>query len=70
MAVPKKKSSPSRRGMRNSHSALPKSTPHVVVDKTSGEYYKRHNILPDGTYRGKQIIVKKEKAQKVENEAE
>lgn len=60
MAVPKKKTSPSRRGMRNSHSAL-KPISCAVIDKKTGEYYRRHHIAKDGTYNGKTIIVKKAK---------
>jgi len=59
MAVPKKKTSPSRRGMRRSHMAL--ENPQFSVDKNTNQKHKRHNLLPDGTYRGKQIVVLKVK---------
>ena len=55
MAVPKKKTSPSRRGMRRSHQAL--TTPAYVEDKDSGELRRPHHIdLKTGMYRGRQIL--------------
>lgn len=64
MAVPKKRTSCSRKRWRHNHSALEKSLPHVVKDKATGQLAPRHNILPDGTYRGKQILVIKKKEDK------
>jgi large subunit ribosomal protein L32 len=59
MAVPKKKTSKSRRGMRRSHLALGKI--NVIVDSQTGEYKLPHHIsLTDGTYNGRQVIVKKQ----------
>lgn len=56
MAVPKKKTSKSKRNMRRAHDSI--SSVNVVVDSTTGEYKLRHHIsLTDGTYRGKQVIV-------------
>ena len=54
MAVQKSKKSPSRRGMRRSHDALKSST--LSSDPTSGELHLRHNITPDGYYKGNKII--------------
>jgi large subunit ribosomal protein L32 len=55
MAVPKKKTSPSKRGMRRSHHAL--KAPTYVEDKTSGELRRPHHIdLVTGMYRGRQIL--------------
>lgn len=55
MAVPKKKTSPSRRGMRRSHLAL--KAPTYVEDKESGELRRPHHIdLATGMYRGRQIL--------------
>jgi large subunit ribosomal protein L32 len=55
MAVPKKKTSPSKRGMRRSHHAL--KAPTYVEDKTSGELRQPHHIdLVTGMYRGRQIL--------------
>lgn len=53
MAVPKRKTSPSRRNMRRSHHALDKVT--VVEDKTSGELKRPHHISPDGHYNGRKV---------------
>ena len=55
MAVPKKKTSPSRRNLRRSHHALKKV--NVTVDSKTGEYKRPHHIsLKDGYYDGKQVI--------------
>jgi large subunit ribosomal protein L32 len=59
MAVPKRKTTPSRRGMRRSHDKLGKKT--YVEDKESGELRRPHHIdLKSGRYRGKQILKVKE----------
>jgi large subunit ribosomal protein L32 len=55
MAVPKRKTSPSRRGMRRSADAL--KAPTYVEDKTSGELRRPHHVdLKSGMYRGRQIL--------------
>ena len=62
MAVPKRKTSPSRRGMRRSHHAL--TPPTVVEDKDTGEFRRPHHIdLKTGMYRGRQVLIRKEKAE-------
>lgn len=53
MAVPKRKTSPSRRGMRRAHQALEKT--NVVEDKTTGELKRPHHVAPDGYYNGRQV---------------
>jgi large subunit ribosomal protein L32 len=60
MAVPKRKTSPSRRGMRRSADAL--KQPSYVEDKDSGELRRPHHIdLKTGMYKGRQVLkVKKE----------
>ncbi len=59
MAVPKRKTSPSRRGMRRSADAL--KQPAYVEDKTSGELRRPHHVdLKTGMYRGRQILAPKE----------
>ncbi len=59
MAVPKRKTSPSRRGMRRAHDALGKNA--YVEDKESGELRRPHHIdLKSGRYRGKQVLKPKE----------
>ncbi|MFN7038119.1 MAG: 50S ribosomal protein L32 [Alphaproteobacteria bacterium] len=58
MAVPKKRTSSSRRNMRRSHDALKKI--NVVVDATTGEYKLPHHIsLSDGYYNKRQVITPK-----------
>ncbi|MDB5646922.1 50S ribosomal protein L32 [Methylobacterium sp.] len=55
MAVPKRKTSPSRRGMRRSADAL--KTSAYVTDKDSGELRRPHHIdLKTGMYRGRQVL--------------
>ncbi|CAN1530215.1 RpmF Ribosomal protein L32 [Rhabdaerophilaceae bacterium] len=55
MAVPKKKVSPSRRGMRRSADAL--SAPTYVEDKNTGELRRPHHIdLKSGMYKGRQVL--------------
>jgi len=59
MAVPKKKTSKSRRNMRRAHDALKGST--YVEDKDSGELRRPHHIdMSSGMYRGRQVIEPKE----------
>jgi large subunit ribosomal protein L32 len=62
MAVPKKKVSPMKRGMRRSADALKGAT--FVEDKDSGELRRPHHIdLKSGKYRGRQILdVQKDEA--------
>ena len=55
MAVPRKKTSKSKRGKRRSHQALKPAT--YVEDKTSGELKRPHHIdLATGMYRGRQVL--------------
>jgi large subunit ribosomal protein L32 len=55
MAVPKRKTSPSKRGMRRSADALKK--PAYVEDKDSGELRRPHHIdLKTGMYKGRQVF--------------
>ena len=61
MAVPKRKTSPSRRGMRRSADALKR--PAYIEDKDSGELRRPHHIdLKTGMYRGRQVLKKKTEA--------
>ena len=55
MAVPKRKTSPSRTGKRRSHIKF--SSKNVIEDKKSGEYRLSHHIdLKSGYYNGKKIL--------------
>ena len=60
MAVPKRKTSVSKRNMRRSHDSLKKL--NVVLDKDSGEPRLSHKIdLSTGMYKGREILKKKSK---------
>jgi large subunit ribosomal protein L32 len=55
MAVPKRKTSPMKRGFRRSADAL--KAPTYVEDKDSGELRRPHHVdLKTGMYRGRQIL--------------
>ncbi|MGE0827978.1 MAG: 50S ribosomal protein L32 [Hyphomonadaceae bacterium] len=59
MAVPKRKTSPSRRGMRRAHDALKQNA--YVEDAESGELRRPHHVDPKtGRYRGKQVLKPKD----------
>jgi large subunit ribosomal protein L32 len=55
MAVPKRKTTPSRRNKRRAHDAL--SAANFVENQTTGEYSLPHHISPDGYYKGRQVII-------------
>lgn len=57
MAVPKKKISKSRRGMRQSQKAL--GPVNVIEDKTTGELKRPHHVSQDGYYKGRQVTTDK-----------
>ena len=59
MAVPKRKVSPSRKGMRRSHHALGDNS--YIEDKDTGELRRPHHVdLKTGMYNGRQILTPKE----------
>jgi len=61
MAVPRRKTSPSRRGMRRSADAL--KAPAYVEDKDSGELRRPHHLdLKSGMYKGRQVLKSKKEA--------
>jgi large subunit ribosomal protein L32 len=58
MAVPKRKTSPMKRGFRRSADALKKPT--YIEDKDSGELRRPHHIdLKTGMYNGRQVLTMK-----------
>ena len=60
MAVPKRKTSPSKRNMRRSHDSLVML--NIVEDKDSGEPRLSHRIdKSTGMYNGRQILKQKTK---------
>jgi large subunit ribosomal protein L32 len=54
MAVQKSRRTPSTRGMRRSHDSL--KAPTLSVDPTTGETHLRHNVSPEGYYKGVKVI--------------
>lgn len=55
MAVPKRKTTPSKRGHRRSADAL--TRPTYIEDKDSGELRRPHHIdLKTGMYKGRQVL--------------
>ena len=57
MAVPKRKTSKSRRNKRRSHHKI--TNVNVIEDKKSGEYRLSHHIdLKTGLYNGKKVLDK------------
>jgi large subunit ribosomal protein L32 len=55
MAVPKKKTSKSKRNMRRSHHAL--GMINVIIDKETGESRLPHHMNSlDGKYNGRQVL--------------
>ena len=61
MAVPKRKVSPSKRGMRRSADAL--ARPCYIEDKDSGELRRPHHIdLKTGMYKGRAVLKVKAEA--------
>ena len=59
MAVPKKKTSKSRRNQRRAHDKL--QTPAYVEDSHTGEPVRRHHVdLKTGMYKGRQVIEPKD----------
>ena len=67
MAVPKRKQTPSRTGMRRAQTMkfsaknMKFSSKNIVEDKKSGEYRLSHHLdLKTGMYKGRQVIDPKE----------
>ena len=59
MAVPKRKTSKSRRDQRRSHHKIKQT--NIVEDKKSGEYRLSHHLdLKTGMYKGRQVLDPKE----------
>jgi large subunit ribosomal protein L32 len=57
MAVPKRKTSPSKRNMRRGGNGSYKvNLPNVVIDATTGEYKLSHHISVDGYYNGRKVV--------------
>ena len=55
MAVPKRKTTPSKKNMRRSHHRV--KSINIIEDKKSGEYRLSHHVdLKTGYYNGKKIL--------------
>ena len=54
MAVQKNKVTRSKRNKRRTHDALSSAT--ITTDNETGERHRRHNMTPDGFYRGRKIV--------------
>ena len=55
MAVPKRKTSKSRRDKRRSHHSI--KTVNIIEDKKSGEFRLSHHVdLKTGYYKGRQVF--------------
>ena len=60
MAVPKRKTTPSKRNMRRSHDSL--KSINIIEDKDSGEPRLSHRIdLSTGMYNGRLVLKQKNK---------
>ena len=60
MAVPKRKTTPSKRGMRRAHDAL--TADAYVEDKNTGELHRPHHLdVKTGMYKGRQVLKPKER---------
>ena len=63
MAVPKRKTTPSKRNMRRSHHAIKEL--NIIEDKDSGEPRISHRIdLSTGIYNGRQVLKQKSDKEK------
>lgn len=54
MAVQKSRRTPSTRGKRRGHDSL--KAPTLTTDPTTGETHLRHNVSPEGYYKGRKVI--------------
>ena len=60
MAVPKRKTSPSKRNMRRSHNSI--KDINIIIDKESGEPRISHRLdKSTGVYKGRQVLKTKSK---------
>ena len=58
MAVPKRRTSTTKRNKRRAHDAL--SPPAIAIEPGSGEVHLRHHVSPTGYYRGKKVVKSRE----------
>lgn len=71
MAVPKKKTSKARRGLRRGgNGTYTTDLPNVMIDKDTGEFKLSHHISLDGYYNGKKVLKEKPVKKKQEETTE
>ncbi len=59
MAVPKRRTCPSRKGMRQAHQAL--KPPGISIDSKTKSVHRPHHVdLRTGMYRGRQVLFREE----------
>lgn len=69
MAVPKRKTSKSRRNQRRAHDALKRI--NVIVDSTTGEYKLPHHVCAaDGTYNSRPVIIRNDNNESFKDETQ
>ncbi|MDR3078700.1 MAG: 50S ribosomal protein L32 [Rickettsiales bacterium] len=67
MAVPKKKTTPSRKGMRRGGNGTYRlKVPNVVTNGETGEYQLPHHVSLDGHYNGRKVLKDRPKEPKGE----
>ncbi|AZL16146.1 50S ribosomal protein L32 [Rickettsiales endosymbiont of Stachyamoeba lipophora] len=69
MAVPKKKTSPSKRNMRRAQNSKIAAI-NIIENRLTGEMHLPHHITETGYYNGKQAVTFKAKAQEDTEEQE
>ncbi len=57
MAVPKRKVSKSKRGMRSANKSI--DVPSVISDNKTGDFWLPHQVSYYGMYKGKKYVSKK-----------
>lgn len=55
MAVPKRKTTPHRRGIRRANTKMKTGTINVIENSMTGELHRPHHVSPDGYYRNRQV---------------
>ena len=64
MAVPKRKTSPSKRGMRRAGQHHKLFSKNVMIEPETGEYTLPHRIAPSGRYKGIQYFELRDRSKK------
>ncbi|HCS93563.1 MAG: 50S ribosomal protein L32 [Bavariicoccus seileri] len=59
MAVPKRRTSKSRKNKRRTHQKL--AVPGMTIDPETGDLIRSHHVSPSGYYKGRKVLDVKEK---------